>query len=268
MAFPVRRSKPKHTGKNDDRGVVDPPNQVLPSAETDPNTNTNITYRVNNREHRRAWAALVDRGANGGIAGRDTRVIDTMERTIDLSGIDDHTVRNLPLVTTGGVVRSDRGDILLIMNQYAYMPDGKTIHSSGQMEWFEIKVQDRTKKASGEMPYVQTLEGCIIPLAIRNGLPYMKMRPPTKGEMSTLPRIHITEDKDWNPKVLDTKFPEEWYEQTPKPTEFFEESIYDINGDVKTTDKEEDEPGDDVGEEEPQSSRKDRGDMEKARQEI
>lgn len=62
-------------------------------------------------------------------------MIDWLDRKIDLSGIDDHTVRDLPLVTAGAVVRSDRGDILLLMHQCAHMRDGNTMHSCGQMEW-------------------------------------------------------------------------------------------------------------------------------------
>jgi len=164
--------------------------------------------------------ALVDRGANGGIAGRDTRVLETLDRSIDLSGIDDHTVRNLPLVTAGGVVRSNRGDIILIMNQYAHMADGKTIHSSGQMEWFSLEVQDKTKRSTGDMPYIKTLEGYVIPLAVRNGLAYMQMRAPTNDELKKLKHVTITEDRDWNPPVLDSKVPDEWCNQPPEPSEF------------------------------------------------
>ena len=101
MAFPVRQSRPIPTGNNHGRGVADPPSQELPSAGKD----HNVTYHVNNnRELPKGWTALVDRGANGGIAGQDTRVLATMDRSIDLSGIDNHTVLNLPLVTAGGVL--------------------------------------------------------------------------------------------------------------------------------------------------------------------
>ena len=72
-----------------------------------PKNDERITYRVSTKESQRQWAALVDRGANGGIAGRDTRVIEPLEDWIDLSGIDNHTVRNLRLVQAGGVVSSD-----------------------------------------------------------------------------------------------------------------------------------------------------------------
>ncbi len=43
---------------------------------------------------------------------------------------------NLPIVTVGGVVQSQHGPVIVIMNQYAYTGQGKTIHSSGQLEWF------------------------------------------------------------------------------------------------------------------------------------
>ncbi len=214
----MRQSQPNPTGNNHDRGVADPPSQGLPSAETD----HNVTYHINNnREMPKGWTALVDRGANGGIAGQDTRVLATMDRSIDLSGIDDHTVRNLPLVTAGGVVRSNRGDIILIMNQYAHMADGKTIHSSGQMEWYSLEVQDKTKKATGDMPYIKTLEGYVIPLAVRNGLAYMQMRAPTNDELRKLVHVTITEDRDWNPSVLDSRVPDEWkpYHQSLRSSE-------------------------------------------------
>ena len=57
------------------------------------------------------WCALVDRGANGGISGDDSRVIWRTKIYIDLSGVDDHTVRNLELVTAGGVVESNKGPL-------------------------------------------------------------------------------------------------------------------------------------------------------------
>jgi hypothetical protein len=53
--------------------------------------------------------------------------------TIDLSGIDDHTVRNLELVQAGGTTQTPKGDIIIIINQSAWMPDGHTIISTGQL---------------------------------------------------------------------------------------------------------------------------------------
>ena len=67
------------------------------------------------------WNALIDRGANGTIAGTDMRVIDWTERTIDLCGLDDHTVRNLTIVKAGGVVKTSTGEVVVIMHHCADM---------------------------------------------------------------------------------------------------------------------------------------------------
>jgi hypothetical protein len=48
----------------------------------------NTTYHVS-KSSRRSRGAMIDRGANGGIAGSDTRRIATLV-TVDVVGIDDH----------------------------------------------------------------------------------------------------------------------------------------------------------------------------------
>ena len=80
-------------------------------------------------------ASLVDRGANGGIAGDDVRIIDRTHRSVDVCGIDNHQLTNVPIVTAGGVATSQHGEVIVILNQYAYTGKGKSIHSCAQMEW-------------------------------------------------------------------------------------------------------------------------------------
>ena len=102
-----------------------------------------ITYKISaHRAH--TFGSLVDRGANGGLAGDDVRIVHKSEhpRTVDVSGIDNHEITGLPIVTVGGVVQSQRGPVIAIMHQYAYTGQGKTIHSSAQLEWFQNKVRD------------------------------------------------------------------------------------------------------------------------------
>ena len=99
---------------------------------------------VNVKERRLKYAALVDRGANGGIAGRDTRLIKKLDQTIDLTGVNDHTVRNLDIVQAGAVVSTQHGEIIIVLNQYAWMPDSKTIHSSGQLEHYKNVINDKS----------------------------------------------------------------------------------------------------------------------------
>ena len=48
--------------------------------------------------------SLVDRGAKGGIAGSDTRLIQGTGRCVDVAGIDDHQLKNIPVGSCGGVI--------------------------------------------------------------------------------------------------------------------------------------------------------------------
>ena len=109
------------------------------------------------------------------------------------------------------------------MNQYAHMPDAKTIHSAGQMEWYNTKVDEKSPVVTQRMPSITTLEGYVIPISLRNGLPYIKMRPPTDAELEgkdSLIRVPITSHHKWNPKVLDSQVPEEWYDQPKGPSQY------------------------------------------------
>ena len=72
--------------------------------------------------------SLVDRGANGGLAGSNMRVIASTDRSVDISGIDNHQMTGLRIVTAGGVVPTQRGDVIGIFHQYAHVPQGRTIH--------------------------------------------------------------------------------------------------------------------------------------------
>ena len=76
------------------------------------------------------YDSLVDRGANGGLAGSDMRLINyDLDRTIDVQGIDNHQVPNLRLGKFGAVAKTKKGNILLIFCQYAHIQNGKSIHS-------------------------------------------------------------------------------------------------------------------------------------------
>ena len=75
----------------------------------------------------------------------------TPPRFVDVSGIDSHQVKDLPIVSVGGVVPSQRGTVFAIMHQYAYMGGGKTIHSSGQLEWYKNDVNEKSLKVSRDL---------------------------------------------------------------------------------------------------------------------
>jgi hypothetical protein len=50
------------------------------------------------------------------------------------------------------------------------------------------------------------LEGYIIPLTIKNGLPRLDIRPHTDHDFATLPRVYLTSELEWDPTVLDHQY--------------------------------------------------------------
>jgi len=103
-------------------------------------------YSVSSTHRTTASGSLVDRGANGGITGDDVRIINKTMRTVDVRGIDNHEVTGIPIVTAGGVINTQHGPVIAIMPQYAYLGGGKTIHSAGQLEYYQNDVNDRSVK--------------------------------------------------------------------------------------------------------------------------
>jgi hypothetical protein len=185
------------------------------------------------------WRALIDRGANGSIAGNDMKVIRKTGQSIDLSGIDDHTIRNLPIVDAGGVTRTQKGDIILVVHQTAYMPEGRSIISTGQLEHFKIKVDEKPLRVTGKVPTITTLEGYEVPICIRHGLPYIQLQPYTDDEWNTLPKIAITSPHPWRPSVLDSRVDDSWYARVPDPDEeepeHLDDSPFDEMGRLRET---------------------------------
>ena len=147
-----------------------------------------------------------------------------------LNGIDDHTVRNLPLVQAGAHVRTHRGPAILIVNQGAHMPDGKAILSPGQLEHYGWFVHDKSPTKSSRKPFIRSIEGYLIPLSIRDGLPYLQLRPYTDDEWNTLPKIIATNPLPWDPTCLDYIVDDSWYDEQPFDTPYFLESDYDAYG--------------------------------------
>ncbi|KAG7358363.1 hypothetical protein IV203_014951 [Nitzschia inconspicua] len=93
-----------------------------------------ISYRVNAAPRHRKDTDLIDRGANGGIAGENLRVIEHTGRTVNVEGIDNHQLVDIPIVTAGGVTQTHKGPAIAIFHQYAYTGRSKSIHSSAQLE--------------------------------------------------------------------------------------------------------------------------------------
>ena len=166
----------------------------------------NITYHVQNYQWtNNTTGSLIDGGANGGFAGADCRVIEYTNDKADVSGIGDSLIKNLDIGTVAARIETTSGPIIGIFHQYAIHGEGSTIHSPNQFRAFNLDVNDiPLKSPCGQgRQQILTPEGYIIPLKIRNGLPYMAMSKPSDSELDDYPHVMFTSDMPWDPRVLD-----------------------------------------------------------------
>ena len=176
-------------------------------------------------------ASLVDRGANGGIAGEDVRLIDRTHGSVDVRGIDNHQLTNVPIVTAGGVATSQHGEVIIILNQYAYTGKGKSIHSCAQLEWYKADVNDRSIHVGG-LQRIQTIDGYVHPTNIVHGLAYVGLRSYTDAEWDTFPHVMSTSDALWDPTVLDhdMEADDQWFDAVMDLTADPQANLFDEFG--------------------------------------
>ena len=116
--------------------------------------------------------SFVERGANGGLAGSDVRVLDTSPRQCTVIGINNHEIPGLDIVQCAALVNTNHGNVNLIMNEYAYYGKGHTIHSSGQIEWHTNTVDDKSVQVGGQERII-TIDGYSMPLMCKGGLMHL-----------------------------------------------------------------------------------------------
>ena len=172
------------------------------------------------RANRLSSNGLIDRGANGGVAGDPThlRTISiNAGQFIDIVGIDNHTLDHIPIGTVGGVSKAVGPDgkpteVILIMHQYALHGRGKSIHAPIQFEAYSQVVDDKAIRFGGTQT-IQTPEGYTIPLDMQNGLIHLSTRAFTDDEFARLPHIPMTSSDTWNPNIGNNNISEDptWF---------------------------------------------------------
>ena len=159
--------------------------------------------------------SLVDRGANGGVAGSDVRVIEThANRKFYIHGVENHQISTMPLGIAGGVTATTTGEVIVIMHQHACHGKNKTIYSSPQIEHYKNIVDDCSIKVGGGQ-HITTLDECKNSMPIRADPPYTPLRPHTDKEWPSLPYFMITLDVNLDHTCLDYEGKldnEEWFD--------------------------------------------------------
>ena len=175
---------------------------------------------------------LVDRGANGGLAGSDMCVPHKTQRKINIQGIDNHEVTGLDVVTAATLLNTSQGKVIGIFNEYAYLGKGSSVHSSGHLEWFKTNVDENSVKV-GDTQLITTLDGYSVPLLIKDGLVYAtSLGRPTDQDMDTYPHVFFTSPDEWDPSVLDHDPPRlDGLDPSQVPDQPFGDPMFDAYGD-------------------------------------
>ena len=127
--------------------------------------NHHFTYHVAQASQTK-HGSLVDKGANGRLAGSDVRILSRSSRKCTVTGIDSHELQGLDVVQCAALVETNHGTVNLIMNEYACYGKGHTIHSSGQIEWFKNSVDNRYHVAQAS----QAKHGSLVDKGANGGL--------------------------------------------------------------------------------------------------
>ena len=63
------------------------------------------------------YGSLIDRVANDGLAGSDVRILERTGRTVSVTGIDNHELPGLDIVTCAALLHTNHGKVVLIMHE-------------------------------------------------------------------------------------------------------------------------------------------------------
>ena len=89
------------------------------------------------------------------------------------------------------------------MNECTYHGQGHTIHTSGQIEWSNNSVDDKSIQVCGKQGII-TIDGYTMPQVSKEGLLYLELiGKPTKEDLSSYPPVHPSSPHKWDPTMLD-----------------------------------------------------------------
>ena len=164
------------------------------------------TYHISNHSAS-SYGSLVDRGANGGLAGADVHNLQRTSRKVSVTGIDDHELPGLDIVTCVALIQTNNGKVDMLMYEYAYYGRRNTIHSPCQIEWFNNTCDYKSHHVRGKQ-VIPFLDGYATPLECSSGLMYMSiLGKPTVQDVDQYPNVLLTSPHEWDPSVLDYSHP-------------------------------------------------------------
>ena len=149
--------------------------------------------------------SLVDRGANGGLAGSDMRVIYKTHRKINISGIDNHEVNGLDVVTGCNPPQhlSWKKSLASSMNMPTLGKDHPSIHQDNLNGSRPMLMKSLSKLVVPN--FITTLDGYSVPSPHQGWFGPMPppLEDPQNHNMDSYPHVFFTSPDEWDPSVLD-----------------------------------------------------------------
>ena len=72
------------------------------------------------------------------------RILERTGRAVSVTGIGNHELLGIDIVTCAALLNTNHGKVILIMDEYGYYGRGNTILSPGQIEWFQNTCDDKS----------------------------------------------------------------------------------------------------------------------------
>ena len=136
------------------------------------------------------------------------------------------------MVTAAILHNTSQGKVNGIFNEYAYLGKSSSIHSSGQLEWFNTNVDENSVKVGGTK-LITTLDGYSVPSLSKDGSAYAtSLGRPKDQDMDTYPHVFFTSPDEWDPSVLDHDPPHlDGLDLSQVPDQPFGDPMFDACGD-------------------------------------
>ena len=137
------------------------------------------------------------RGANGGLAGSDVRILHRSFRKCIVTGINSHELKGLDVVQCAALVETNHGIVNLIMNKYAcYVKDTPSIPLD-RLSGSKTQLMTDLSKLVGKQR-ICTIDGNKMPLVCRGGFMYLSLLGKTLDEdFQRYPAVHLTGPHEW-----------------------------------------------------------------------
>ena len=97
-----------------------------------------------------SYGSRVDRRANGGLVGADVHVLERTGRKVSVTGICDHELPGVDIVTCVALLQTNHGKVNMLMHKYAYNGRVNIFHSPCQIEWFSNTWDDKSHHVGGK----------------------------------------------------------------------------------------------------------------------